>query len=66
MHFRLNSDQEFVLNEVTKWFLPKKKKKGDESKESQSDEPKEQNDDFDIIGMEDAISEDDKDTKHIK
>ena len=24
MHFRLNNDQEFVLNEVTKWFLPKK------------------------------------------
>ena len=29
MHFKLNSDQEFVLNEVTKWFLPKEKK-GDE------------------------------------
>jgi len=26
LHFRLNSDQEFVLNEVTKWFLPKEKK----------------------------------------
>ena len=24
--FRLNSDQEFVLNEVTKWFLKKDKK----------------------------------------
>ena len=26
MHFRLNGDQEYVLNEVTKWFLPKQKK----------------------------------------
>lgn len=25
--FKLNIDQEIVLNEVTKWFLPKKEKK---------------------------------------
>jgi hypothetical protein len=34
MRFRLNSDQEFVLNEVTKWFVPKDKLEGEKSQQS--------------------------------
>ena len=32
--FKLNNDQEFVLNEVTKWFQPKSFRKGKRSKDS--------------------------------
>jgi hypothetical protein len=34
--FKLNIDQEIVLNEVTKWFIPKKEKKEKEVESSQS------------------------------
>ena len=69
MRFRLNSDQEFVLNEVTKWFVPKHDEPSQHSKgprDSLTESQKENNDDFDIIGMEDAISDDERDTKAIK
>jgi hypothetical protein len=36
--FKLNIDQEIVLNEVTKWFIPKKEKKEkEESSQSQKE-----------------------------
>lgn len=60
MRFKLNSDQEFVLNEVTKWFLPKNKLLyGNESQESNDENKGTQNqngDEFDILGIEDALS----------
>lgn len=52
---------------MTKWFLPKEKKQLDtEPRDSLRDSEKEQNDDFDIIGMEDALSDSDNDSKAIK
>ena len=56
--FRLNSDQEFVLNEVTKWFLKKEKKKkeGEAQEEIQEDE-------IGILGIEDALSSDSEDSE---
>ena len=54
-----------MLNEVTKWFLPKDKKDKDSEEEKVE---KGQKDDFDmLVGMEDALSEDEaKDTKAVK
>ncbi len=50
--FKLNSDQEFVLNEVTKWFYKSEKR----LKEKQEVKPEAQmEEDFDILGIEDAL-----------
>jgi hypothetical protein len=51
--FRLNSDQEFVLNEVTTWFKAKSVA-GSERQEEQKEDSQE---DFDILGIEDALSQ---------
>lgn len=48
--FKLNADQEFVLNEVTNWF---KKRSEDGAKELAEDAQMEE--DFDILGIEDAL-----------
>jgi hypothetical protein len=51
--FKLNSDQEFVLNEVTRWFLAK-----------ESPVPvQEQEEDFDILGIEDALESEEPELK---
>ena len=62
MRFKLNSDQEFVLNEVTKWFLPKNKNmygNGEESNNEEAAKNGEGDEEFDILGIEDALSDDD-------
>jgi len=61
LRFRLNSDQEFVLNEVTTWFLPKPSKE-EQLKEIAQEKPtkRQPEDEFGIIGMEDAISSDEE------
>ena len=53
LRFRLNHDQEFVLNECTKWFLPKEIKPMFQNNEK----PKRDENDMDIIGIEDALSD---------
>ena len=55
--FRLNSDQEYVLNEVTKWFLKKPKS----SKSKPAIEEKKENNEFEILGIEDALSSESED-----
>ena len=57
MKFRLNSDQEYVLNEVTKWFLKKEKK----PKKVDGQEEEKKDTEFDILGIEDALSSSDSD-----
>lgn len=56
--FKLNSDQEFVLNEVSNWFMKREKPeiKGD----IQMDE------DFDILGIEDALESSQTQGKELK
>lgn len=61
LRFRLNHDQEFVLNECTKWFLPKQKKEVTPPKEQRQTQ-----NDLDIIGIEEALSDNSQDQSQLK
>lgn len=60
LRFRLNHDQEFVLNECTKWFLPK------ETKTAILPAKQEKENDLDIIGIEDALSDSQEEDNNLK